>query len=80
VIIAELSPFHLVLLRVLYFLGCIEPNYCSKTTLLCGLPAYEANKACQELLRWNYIKLADYNEDMVSLNPEYIQEIRRHNV
>jgi hypothetical protein len=72
-----ITGYHVVLLRVLYFLGCIGSNYCSKTTLLYGLPGYEANKACEELLRWNYMKLGGRKKDEVSLNPHHIQEVRR---
>jgi len=73
----ELTVLHLALLRVPYFLGCIGTNYCSKTALLYGLPGYEANKACEDLVRWNFIILAGSKGDKVSLNPSHIQEVRR---
>jgi len=54
-------------------------EYCTKTSLLKGLPRHEANKAYEDLRRCNYLKLQDgcKIEETVSLNPRYIREVRQ---
>ena len=73
------DKYHHIILRISYNMGCLGERYCTKPSILMGLPVSEGNRAYQDLVRWDYLKgrRGSENEELVSLNPTQIQEVRQ---